>query len=157
MRILAIDLGDARTGIAISDPTGTLTGTALTIQSWNEDEVLSRICELAKDYDVGELVLGHPVNMDGTLGPRSEKCREFGRRLEEVSGLPVILWDERRTSVEAHQILSGNGKRTKKHKSEVDAVAASLILEGYLQYRSSRQETGTLHDNPALNAYSDRK
>ncbi len=135
MRIMAIDLGDARTGIAVSDPTGMLAGVTLTIHSRKEDEVLARICGLAAEYGVEELVLGHPVNMDGSLGPRSEKYRAFGERLKAASGLPVTLWDERRTSVEAHQILSDSGKRMKKHKAQVDAVAASLILEGYLTYR----------------------
>ena len=138
MRILAIDLGDARTGIAISDPTGLLAGTTQTIHSRSEDAVLDRILALISEYGVTELVLGHPVNMNGTLGPRSEKYRVFAQRLEETSGLPVRLWDERRTSIEAHQILSGTGKRTKKHKAQVDAVAASLILEGYLQYRKTQ-------------------
>ncbi len=131
-RIMAIDYGDARTGIAISDPTGMIAGTTLTIHSRREEEVLSRIAQLAEEYRVGQLVLGHPVNMDGTLGPRSEKYRAFGTRLEEVTALPVALWDERRTSVAAHQILHETGKRTKKHKAQVDAVAATLILEGYL-------------------------
>ena len=138
MRILAIDLGDARTGIAISDPTGMLAGTTLTIHSRSEDAVLDRVCALIAEYGVTELVLGHPVNMNGTLGPRSEKYRAFAQRLEAASGLPVRLWDERRTSIEAHQILSDSGKRTKKHKAQVDAVAASLILEGYLQYRKTQ-------------------
>lgn len=135
MRIMAIDLGDAHTGIAISDPTGTLAGTALTIHSWSEDEVLNRICKLASENNVSQFVLGHPVNMDGTLGPRSEKYRAFGAQLEAASGLPVTLWDERRTSIEAHQILSNSGKRAKKHKANVDAIAATLILEGYLQFQ----------------------
>ncbi len=134
-RIMAIDYGDARTGIAISDLTGTLTGTALTIHSRKEEEVLEQICQLIDQHQVGQLVLGHPVNMDGTLGPRSEKYRAFGARLEERTGLPLTLWDERRTSVAAHQILHNTGKKMKKHKAQVDAVAASLILEGYLTFR----------------------
>lgn len=135
MRIMAIDFGDAHTGVAISDPMGMLAGTAVTIDSWSEDVVLERICQMAKEYRVEELVLGHPVNMDGTRGPRAEKYESFGQRLREASGLPVVLWDERRTSVEAHQILSASGKKTKKHKAKVDAVAATLILEGYLTYK----------------------
>lgn len=136
MRIMAIDLGDAHTGIAISDPTGTLAGTALTIHSWNEDMVLSQICQLASEHNITQLVLGHPVNMDGSLGPRSKKYQSFAEQLKSASGLPVALWDERRTSIEAHQILSNSGKRAKKHKAQVDAVAATLILEGYLQFQN---------------------
>ncbi len=138
MRIMAIDFGDAHTGVAISDPMGLLAGTALTIDSRSEDVVLERICRLAEENKVEELVLGHPVNMDGTRGPRAEKCEAFGQRLREAAGLPVVLWDERRTTVEAHQILSASGKKMKKHKSKVDAVAATLILEGYLAFQRAK-------------------
>ena len=92
----------------------------------------ARITEEAKQRDVGTLVLGLPKNMDGTEGPRAEKSRAFKELLEKDSGLPVVLWDERRSSVEAHAILHANGKKEKKHRQTVDAVAASLILEGYL-------------------------
>jgi putative Holliday junction resolvase len=135
MRIMAIDFGDAHTGVAISDPLGMLAGTAITIDSWSEDVVLERICQMVKENKVEELVLGHPVNMDGTRGQRAEKYEAFGQRLREATGLNVVLWDERRTSVEAHQILSSTGKKTKKHKAKVDAVAATLILEGYLTFK----------------------
>jgi putative Holliday junction resolvase len=135
---MAIDFGDAHTGVAISDPMGLLAGTALTIDSWSEDVVLERICQLVKENRVEEIVLGHPVNMDGTRGPRAEKYEAFGERLRQATGLVVVLWDERRTSVEAHQILSSSGKKTKKHKAKVDAVAATLILEGYLTFKRTR-------------------
>ena len=115
-RIIAIDYGDARTGVAVSDLTGTLAGEALTIQEWNAEK----------------FVLGLPKNMDGTEGPRAEKTRQFKALLEESSGLPVILWDERRSTIEAHAILHAAGKKEKKHRANVDAVAATLLLEGYL-------------------------
>jgi putative Holliday junction resolvase len=99
---------------------------------------LERICQLVKENRVEEIVLGHPVNMDGTRGPRAEKYEAFGERLRQATGLSVVLWDERRTSVEAHQILSSSGKKTKKHKAKVDAVAATLILEGYLTFKRTR-------------------
>lgn len=132
MRIMAIDYGDARTGIAVSDLTNTLTGDAFVISGYSPEPVAEAIALEARSRGVGTLVLGLPRNMDGTLGPRAEKCREFASLLETVTGLPVILWDERRTTVDAHRILSANGKRTIKHRKTVDAVAASLILEGYL-------------------------
>ena len=135
MRIMAIDYGDAHTGIAISDPTGLLTGFSATIDCRRSEEVAARIAALAREHGVTELVLGHPVNMDGTLGPRSEKARAMKALLEEVSALPVILWDERRTTIDAHQILQQNGQNAKKRKKTVDAVAAALILEGYLTRR----------------------
>ena len=132
MRIMAIDYGDARTGIAVSDLTNTLTGDAFVIPGHNPEQVAQAVAQEAVARGVGTLVLGLPKNMDGTLGPRAEKCRDFAALLESASGLPVILWDERRTTVDAHRILSANGKRTIRHRKTVDAVAASLILEGYL-------------------------
>ena len=138
MRILAIDYGDAHTGIAVSDPTGLLAGFTTTIDAYRPEVVADRIAGLAEEYGAEELVLGHPVNMDGTLGPRSEKAHAMKALLEERTGLPVVLWDERRTTIDAHQILMNNGKHAKRRKQVVDAVAASLILEGYLTYKKSQ-------------------
>ena len=138
MRIMAIDYGDAHTGVAISDLTGFLAGYTTTIHS-RKAEVAEGIGKLIGEYGVTELVLGHPRNMDGTLGPRAEKAETFAKVLEERFGLPVHLWDERRTTIDAHNILAGAGQNAKKRKSTVDAVAAALILEGYLTYRRSHQ------------------
>ena len=132
MRVMAIDYGDARTGIAVSDLTNTLTGDAFVIPGHNPERIAEAVAQEARSRDVGTLVMGLPRNMDGSFGPRAEKCRAFAALLETASGLPVILWDERRTTVDAHRILSANGKRMVKHRKTVDAVAASLILEGYL-------------------------
>ena len=132
MRIMAIDYGDARTGIAVSDPTGFLAGFTTVIQSHKPEEVAAQVTGLAREHGVEELVLGLPKNMDGTEGPRAERCRAFAQELEQASGLSVILWDERRTTIEAHAILHESGKKMKAHKRNVDAVAATLILEGYL-------------------------
>ncbi len=103
-RIIAIDYGDARTGVAVSDLTGTLAGEALTIQEWNAEKLAQRLAFFARERD-------------------AEKF---------VHGLPVILWDERRSTIEAHAILHAAGKKEKKHRANVDAVAATLLLEGYL-------------------------
>ncbi|MDO5444100.1 MAG: Holliday junction resolvase RuvX [Eubacteriales bacterium] len=132
MRTMAVDYGDARTGIAVSDLTGSICGEAWTIEEWNPERLSVKISEEAKRRDVDTIVLGLPKNMDGTEGPRAEKSRHFKELLEKESGLCIILWDERRTSVEAHAILHANGKKEKKHRKTVDAVAASLILESYL-------------------------
>ncbi len=131
-RVLAIDYGDARTGLAFSDMMGILCGEALTINEWNAERLADTIAELVRSRQVETLVLGLPKNMDGSEGPRAEKCRAFKALLEERTGLTVILWDERRSSIEAHAILRAVGKKEKKHKATVDAVAASLLLEGYL-------------------------
>lgn len=140
MRIMAIDYGDAHTGAAVSDLTGLLAGYTETIHSRRQEEVLARLGELIAAYGVEELVLGYPKNMDGTLGPRAEKAEAMARTLEERFGLPVRLWDERRTTIDAHNILASAGQRAKKRKKTVDAVAAALILEGYLTYRRLRDQ-----------------
>ena len=138
MRIMAIDYGDAHTGIAISDPTGFLAGYTTVINAYRPEVVVDNIAALVKEYGVEELVLGHPIHLDGTRGPRSEKAQAMKALLEErIPSLPVVLWDERRTTIDAHQILFNSGKNAKKRKKVVDAVAASLILEGYLTYKRS--------------------
>lgn len=137
MRIMAIDYGDAHTGVAISDPTGLLAGYAATIDSWNPETVAERVAALAREHGVTELVLGYPRNMDGSAGPRAEKSEAMAALLRETSSLPVTLWDERRTTIDAHQILMNAGQNAKKRKKSVDAVAASLILEGYLTFLKS--------------------
>ena len=132
MRIMAIDYGDQRIGLAVSDLLGMLAGEAWTMNEWNRERAALRIAEEAKTREVGTLVLGLPKNMDGTEGPRAALSREFKKLLEEASGLSVVLWDERRSSIEAHAILHAAGKKERLHRKSVDAVAASLILEGYL-------------------------
>ena len=142
MRIMAIDYGDARTGVALSDPTGLLAGQTFLVKSRKEDVVVEELSALARQHGAEELVLGYPKNMDGTIGPRAEKCAALAERLREATGLPIILWDERRTTVEAHAILGGQGIRAKNRKDKIDSVAATLILEGYLtrkQMELSRQ------------------
>jgi len=132
---MAIDYGDAHTGIAFSDPTGLLAGFTTTITAYRPEAVAERIAALAREHGAEEIVLGHPRNMDGTLGPRAEKAEALAALLREATELPVTLWDERRTTIDAHQILFSAGKDGRKRKKLVDAVAASLILEGYLDYR----------------------
>jgi len=134
-RIMAVDYGDARTGIAVSDLLCSIVGSTTVIHSRRPEKTLEEISALVKTHEVGELVVGLPRNMDGSEGPRAALCREFAGKLEEATGLKVVLWDERRTTVEAHQILSDHNYHGKKRKNTVDAVAASLILEGYLAFR----------------------
>ena len=138
MRIMAIDYGDARTGSAISDPTGFLAGYTEVIHSRKGEQVCARLAALKEQYQVEELVMGFPRNMDGTEGPRAELYRAFAGQVEEATGLKPVLWDERRTTIEAHDILHASGKKMKTHKKTVDAVAATLILEGYLTRKRAR-------------------
>lgn len=135
MVVMAIDYGDAHTGVAISDPTGFLAGTTTTIHSRKEQVVLEELARLVRENRVEELVMGFPRNMDGTEGPRAQMYRDFAAQVEQMTGLAPVLWDERRTTVDAHRILFESGKNAKKRKKTVDAVAASLILEGYLDFR----------------------
>jgi len=139
MKIMAIDYGDARTGIAISDSLGMLTGTTTVIHSWNPEKTAEETARLARENKVEELVLGFPKNMDGTEGARADLYREFAALLKAASGLEPVFWDERRTTIEAHQILTQNQYHGKKRKNTVDAVAASLILEGYLAFRKNQK------------------
>ena len=134
-KIMGIDYGDARTGVAISDLLCTIVGSTAVVNSHNTEKAIADIVRMAKENSVGEIVVGLPKNMDGTEGPRAQLCREFAHQLEEATGIKIIMWDERRTTVEAHNILSQHNYHGKKRKNTVDAVAASLILEGYLAFR----------------------
>ena len=136
MKIMAIDYGDARTGVALSDLLCTIVGTTCVIPSRNREKAIGDLVTIARENQVGQIVVGLPRNMDGTEGPRAQLCREFAQLLGEATGLPVQMWDERRTTVEAHNILSQHNYHGQKRKNTVDAVAASLILEGYLAFRS---------------------
>ena len=135
MKVLAVDYGDARTGIAVSDLLCSIVGSTTVIHSRNPEKTLAEIMRIIGENGVGEIVVGLPKNMDGTEGVRAELCRSFADRLRQESGLPVAMWDERRTTVEEHNILSQHNYHGKKRKNTVDAVAASLILEGYLAFR----------------------
>lgn len=137
MRIMAIDYGDARTGVAVSDALGLLAGYTTVISSWKRETVVEELVRLAREHRAEELVLGYPKNMNATIGEKARQNEALAAELREKLGLPVTLWDERLTTVDAHRILSENGRKTKKHRKNVDAVAATLILEGYLNYRRS--------------------
>lgn len=133
-RIMAIDFGDARTGVAVSDLLCSIVGTTCVVPSRNVEKAISDIVRIAMENQVGEIVVGLPKNMDGTEGARAALCRDFASKLGEASGLKIAMWDERRTTVEAHNILSQHNYHGKKRKNTVDAVAAALILEGYLAF-----------------------
>lgn len=135
MKIMGIDYGDARTGVAISDLLCTIVGTTTVLPSRNPEKLMADLVCLTKENQIGEIVVGLPKNMDGTEGSRAQLCREFAQTLKDATGLPVAMWDERRTTVEAHNILSAHNYHGKKRKETVDAVAASLILEGYMAFK----------------------
>ena len=135
MKILAIDLGDTRTGIAISDNSEFLASPVCIITERNKDVLLEKIADQVNQLGASALVMGYPRNMDGSAGPRAQLCAQFAERLEERTGLPVTLWDERCTTVVAAGYLNTANVRGKKRKAVIDAAAASIILQDYLDYR----------------------
>lgn len=138
MIIFGVDFGDTRTGWAVCDKSEMIASPAGVLTEKNFLHCAEKTAEAAKDARAELIVVGHPVNMDGSRGPRAQKCADFAEILKEKSGIPVVLWDERCTTVSAHQILNVTNTRGKKRKSVVDAVAAVLILESYLAYRKNQ-------------------
>ena len=137
MRIMAVDFGDSRTGIAVCDKDEILASPLTVITEYNFEKCAEKVAEIAKKEKAEMIVVGLPKNMDGSSGERAEKCTEFARIVSEISGLPAELWDERRTTVAAHNYLNETNVRGKKRKAVVDAVAATIILESYLEYRKN--------------------
>ena len=135
MRILAVDYGDARTGLAICDEMEMLASPLDTIYGAWQPKVAEQIVQKAREFGVQEIVVGYPLNMDGSAGERAVKCKEFAQLLESLTGLPVYLWDERGTTISAHRALNETNTRGKKRKAVVDQVAAVVILQSYLEYR----------------------
>ena len=134
MRVMAIDYGDARTGVAFSDLSGTLAGETAVLPSYNGETLFAALCRMARERQAGIIALGLPKNMDGSEGPRAEKSRALAARLKS-EGFVVELVDERRTTVEAHAILSEAGRHGRQRRQRIDAVAATLILETFLNKR----------------------
>ena len=135
MRILGLDYGSRTCGVAVSDPLGITAQGLETIVRKDENKLrrtLARIEELAREYGAEKIVLGFPLNMNDTVGPRAQKTLEFKEMLERRTGLPVILQDERLTTVEAEEVLIRSGVRREERKRYVDKLAAVLILQGYL-------------------------
>lgn len=140
MIILSVDLGKARTGIAASDEGERFAFPKTVITEYHTDRLVEKICVLAEEYGAARIVVGYPVNMNGTVGPRAEECRLIAQSIEQKSGKPTVLWDERCTTISAHTVLNYTDTRGKKRKNVVDAVAAVMILEDYLNYRKNTGE-----------------
>lgn len=138
MIIAGIDFGDARTGIAVCDKYEMMASEAGCVRADSYKKALAAVGARVKELSAELVVVGNPVNMNGTAGPRSEKCQAFARELEELTGIPCELYDERLTTVSAHKILSENNVRGKKRKATVDALSARLILEDYLTLRRNK-------------------
>ena len=139
MRIMGLDFGSRTTGVAVSDPLGITAQGVETIVRKDENKLrqtCARIEELIKEYEIEEIVLGYPKNMNNTAGERAEKTEAFMAMLERRTGKPVILWDERLTTIAAERVLMESGVRRENRKAVVDKIAAVLILQGYLDSRS---------------------
>lgn len=134
---MSVDFGDARTGIAMSDPTEFLASPVCVIQEYNFDKTVSKVASVANEKGAELVVVGYPKNMNGTVGERAEKCLLFAEKLRELVSVEVVMWDERSTTVTAHNFLNETGTFGKKRKQVVDAVAATIILENYLSYRKN--------------------
>lgn len=136
MIILGVDFGDARTGLATCDKNEMMAVGAGCI-SGGFKKALDGTCETAKKLGAELIVVGNPLNMNGTEGPRSQRCRDFAAEVEKLSGIRTVLYDERLTTVSAHKFLSGSGLDSRKHKNHVDELSAKLILEDYLTARKN--------------------
>ena len=146
MRILGLDYGSKTVGVAVSDPLGFTAQGVEIIRRKSENKMrqtLARIEELIAQYQVEEIVLGLPKNMNNTLGDRAEKSLELKETLERRTGLPVVMWDERLTTVSANRVLMETGVRRENRKEHVDEIAAVFILQGFLDYLANKnEETG---------------
>ena len=140
MIIMSVDLGKARTGIAVSDSGESFAFPKTVITEYNTERLVNKISALANEYGAELIVVGYPKNMDGSSGSRAEECKEIAEKIGSVSGKETVLWDERCTTVSAHTALNYTDTRGKKRKEVIDAVAAVIILEDYLKYRKNRPD-----------------
>ncbi len=137
MKIMSVDFGDARTGLALCDKSELLASPVCVIEERNFEKCIEKVSLKAKELGAEEVVVGYPKNMNGTIGERADKCELFSQKLSELIDVPVKLWDERNTTVSAHYYLNQTNTRGKKRKAVVDAVAATIILESYLEFRKN--------------------
>ena len=141
MKIMAVDFGDSRTGLAICDKGEILASPLATVFEKNFDKCAEKVAQLALENKAQMLVVGDPVNMNGTRGERSETCCTFAEKLKELTNLPVQMWDERSTTVSAINIMNENNRRGKKRKEVLDQAAAAIILESFLAFRKNHPQT----------------
>lgn len=137
MIIMSVDLGKARTGIAVSDSGESFAFPKKVITEYNEDKLIVKICETAKELAAQLIVVGFPKNMDGSEGSRAEECKAIAEKITAECEIETVMWDERCTTISAHTALNYTNTRGKKRKEVVDAVAAVIILEDYLSYRKN--------------------
>lgn len=140
MKIMAVDYGDSHTGLACCDRTETLASPLGVIDEKNFNICAEKVAAASAEYEAGLIVVGNPLNMNGSAGPRSEICKSFAELLKNYVEVPVVMWDERASTVTAHQMMNEVNKRGKKRKAVIDAVAAAVILENYMAWRANHKE-----------------
>ncbi|MDO5297667.1 MAG: Holliday junction resolvase RuvX [bacterium] len=140
MRILGIDLGGRRVGVALSDPSGLIASALETVDGRDKDYLMAHIRDLVEQHQVGEVVVGRPLNTDGSVGKQAEKYAELAERLAQRLTVPVVFQDERFTTVEAHNTMKSLGESGKKRRESVDRVAAVLILQTYLDKQNAAKQ-----------------
>ena len=138
MRSMGLDVGEVRIGIALSDQTGLIAQGHATLERSGWDCDLADLAEMAETHGVERFVVGNPLNLDGSSGRQAERTRDFADRLKEATGLPVVLWDERFTSLSAEKTLIEAGVRRKKRRGAIDRMAAAIMLQSYLDSRNRR-------------------
>ena len=136
MRVLGLDLGSKRIGIALSDPEGAIASPFTTLERKGDVRDAAAVGALVEEHQVGEIVVGLPLHMDGRRGPEAEKARRFAARLAQATGLPVATLDERWTTVEAERALRESGRKGKRRRAGVDSVAAAILLRTWLERRA---------------------
>lgn len=141
MRTLGVDFGDARTGIAVSDIFGFLASPVCVIKETDFGSLVKKTAALAREQKVSKIVVGYPKNMNGTVGDRAEKSELFAKKLEAKTGVPTVLWDERCTTVSAAVYMNATDTHGKKRKNTIDAAAATIILQDYLDYVKNKNQT----------------
>ncbi len=137
MKIMAVDFGDSRTGLAMCDKSEFLASPLTVVHEYNFDRCAEKVAEYAKSEKAELIVVGYPKNMNGSIGERADKCQFFAEKLTELTDIETVMWDERCTTVSAHNYLNETNVRGKKRKAVIDAVAATIILESYLAYRKN--------------------
>lgn len=139
MIIMSVDLGKARTGIAVSDIGENFAFPKTVINEYNTEKLIEKIANLSNELNADLIVIGHPKNMDGSIGERAQECQEIGKKIGVKSKKQIVMWDERCTTVSAHTALNFTDTKGKKRKNVIDAVAAVIILEDYLAYRKNQR------------------
>lgn len=136
-RLIALDIGERRIGVAVSDPTGTLARPLTTVHRASRQEDFQTIKELVQEHEADRVIVGLPVSLDGTEGPQARKTRRYADRLAEILPVPIAYWDERYSTEAAAEILQGRRRRRRRMREEIDTMAAAVILQSYLDAQAS--------------------